>query len=531
MRRLVGWLAVALVGAAGTGLALASGGSGASAAGQACASVRARRELPPILALDPKPRAPRIFAIQFKQDLHNVTTYARFRTKIQCLLREYVLPYLARGRPNVVVFNEDVGLMTLGIGTRGAAARAAFGRPGGPSCEQEGEPCATLAALGAVTGAYSPQIAAYETRFGGAIRSPVAAFVGATDTTVRAFIQTFSEFARRYHIYMVGSTDLPPFTESHSPADIAIFHDPDYPRPPFVYVATGPKVYNHVFMWGPHDVRHSGPQVLRNVVASNLKVPLTPLEQEIGFSPGPSHGRAAVANLRPYQLPGSRARIGFATSLPAFEYGHLRPGVNPCSNTAVYYMPCLNRLGANLVLQDEANPGRWTGPDGSSAEKWQPLSWMLSTYRTVSDPAVRFDYNVTAMMVGNLADLPFDGQTAITQRGLTGAGCHYVGDRVFIPGQDLASLRRYVGSQPDFLAVAPWVVSDRSRQRLRSIGAQLAPGSGSRIEDDYVETAIVADLPVPVDRHRRDCVTTTPARFPAGSQRPARGPTASGPSG
>ena len=523
--------AVVLAGATCTGLALASGGSGPSAQGQTCASVRAQRERPPILALDPRPRAPRIFAMQFKQDLHNVTTYARFRTKIQCLLREYVLPYLARGRPNVVVFNEDVGLMTLGIGTRGAAARDAFGRNGGPSCEREGEPCATLAALGAVTAAYSPQISAYQARFHGAIRSPAAAFVGATDTTVRAFMQTFSGLAHRYHIYMVGSMDLPPFRESRAPADVAIFHDPDYPTPRFVYVATSPKVYNHVFMWGPHDVRHRGPQVLRNVVASNLKVPLTPLELQIGFSPGPSHGPAAVANLRPYDLPGTSARIGFATSLPAFEYGHPRPGVNPCSNAAVYYMPCLNRLGANLVIQDEANPGRWTGPDGASAEKWQPLSWMLSTYRTVSDPSVRFDYNVTAMMVGNLADLPFDGQTAITQRGLRGSGCHYIGNRRFIPGQDLRSLSQYVGNQPDFLAIAPWVVSDRSRAQLRAVGSELAPGSGSRMENDYVETAIVADLPVPVDRHRQDCVTTTPARFPAGRPPPARPATASGPSG
>lgn len=506
IRRLVALL-VAVTFAGGAWAALASGSRALAPRGHAgaCSGARARRELPPTLALDPRPRAPRIFAMQFKQDLHNVTTYARFRTKIECLLREYVLPHLAHGRPNVVVFNEDVGLMTLATGTRGAAARDAFGRRGSPSCEREGEPCATLAALGAVTAAYSPQIAAYESRFGGKISSPAAAFVGATDTTVRAFAQTFSELARRDHLYMVGSMDLPPFRESRSKKDIAIFHDPDYPAPPFVYVASSPKVYNHVFMWGPKIVRQRGPGVLRNVVASNLKVPLTPLEQEIGFSPGPSRGRAAVANLRPYHLPGTRARIGFATSLPAFEYGHLRPGVNPCSDTAVYYMRCLNRLGANLVLQDEANPGRWTGADGSSAEKWQPLSWMLSTYRAASDPSVRFDYNVTAMMVGNLADLPFDGQTAIAQRGLSGSGCHYIGDRRFIPGQDLRSLWRYAGDQPDFLAIAPWVVSDRSRKQLRAIGSQLAPGSGSRLENDYVETAIVADLPVPVDRHRQDC--------------------------
>jgi hypothetical protein len=505
IRRLAAVLGAALVGVVCSGLALASGEGYGHARRGVCASVRAHRELPPTLALDPRPRAPRIFAMQFKQDLRNVTTYQRFRTKIRCLLHEYVLPHLAGGRPNVVVFNEDVGLMTLGIGTRGAAARDAFGRRRSASCEGEGEPCATLAALGAVTAAYSPQIAAYESRFHGKIDSPVAAFVGATDTTVRAFVQTFSNLARRYHVYLVGSMDLPPFRESHSKADIATFHDPDRPTPPFVYVATSPRVYNHVFMFGPRDVRRTGPRVLRNVVAGNLKVPLTPLEVQIGFTPGPSQGRRAVANLRPYHLPGTRARIGFATSLPAFQYGHLHRGVNPCSNTAIYYMRCLSRLGANLVLQDEANPGRWTGPDGSSDEKWQPLSWMLSTYRTVSDPSVRFDYNVTAMMVGNLADLPFDGQTAITQRGLKGRGCHYIGNRKFIPGQDLRSLRQYTGNQKDFLAVAPWVVSDRSRKQLRAVGSELAPGSGSKLENDYAETAVVADLPVPVDRHRKRC--------------------------
>jgi hypothetical protein len=488
-------------GAVSTGMATAPNRTQAR-----CARVRASRELPATLALDPKPRAPRIFAIQFKQDLANVTTYAAFRTKIDCLLRDYVLPHLARRRPNMVVFNEDVGLMTLAVGTRGKAAREAFGRPDSPSCEGEGEPCATLAALGAVSAAYSPQISDYEARFGGAISSPVAAFVGATDTVVRAFVRTFSEEARRYGIYLAGSMDLPRFRQSSNRADVAMFHDPDYPPPKFVYVATSPKVYNEAFMWGPHDVRRTGPAVLRNVVARNLKVPLTPLENEIGFTPGPSRGPAAVANLRPYSLPGTRARIGFATSLPAFEYGNPH-GKNPCSDTSLYYMRCLNRLGANLVLQDEANPGRWTGPDGSSNEKWQPLSWMPSTYRTVSDPSVHFDYNVTAMMVGNLADLVFDGQTAITQRGLAGRGCHYIGDSRFVPGEDLASLRGYVGRRPRFLAIAPWVVGDRPRAALRAVGGELAPGSGSPREDQYVETAIVADLPVPVDRQRRDCVT------------------------
>ncbi len=82
--------------------------------------------------------------------------------------------------------------------------------------------------------------------------------------------------------------------------------------------------------------------------------------------------------------------MSFATSLPAFVYngGPVTPfaeappdGVDPCSDTSKYYMYCLEKLGTNLVMQDEANPGRWATPTG-----WQPLEWMSSTWRAVADP-------------------------------------------------------------------------------------------------------------------------------------------------
>jgi hypothetical protein len=486
---------------------LLSAASCAPAAARSCAGFYAHRSHSAILSLDPRAGSPRVFAMQYKQQAHNVVSYASFRTKIECMLRRYVLGHLARGRPNVVVFNEDVGLATLGIGSRGALARSLFTQPDGPACSRlgAGQPCGSIGALALLDAAYARQLAAYKARFG-SVGGLGKAFVAGTDTIVRGFMGTFSALAKRYRIYMIGSGDVTPFVQSSRPGDVATFADPDlHPRPASVYVATSPHVFNHVFMWGPHDVRHAGPEVMRNVVASNLKVPLTSLEVALGFTAGPSSGPAAVRNLRPYRLPGTSARIGFATSLPAFMWGSLPSGVNPCSNVSLYYMRCLSRLGANLVIQDEANPGAWTGPDGDGIEKWQPLSWMGSTYRTVSDPSVGFDYNVTAMMVGNLADLTFDGQSAITQRGLHGPGCHYIGNAAFVPGEDQAVFRRYAGSKPDFLALAPWVVPDGPRASLRAVGTALGPGSGSRKSDDYLETALVADLPFPVDRGRRGC--------------------------
>jgi glycerophosphoryl diester phosphodiesterase len=477
-----------------------------------CRSLRPATHLPALVSRDPAPRAPRVFAMQYKQELANVGSYASFRTKIECLIREYVRPRLAPGRPNVVAFNEDVGLMTIATGSRGANARALLGDPASaPSCESQGAPCGALAGLEAITAAYGQQYGAYTTRFpdmGAVERS----FVVPTDTFARGWMQTFSDMARRYGIYILGSNTQAPFRESRDPSEIAAFADPDLPQPPdSVYVATEGNVYNEAFMWGPRDVRREGPRPLRNVVAQNRKVPLTSLEEQLEISSGPSTGADAIANLMPYRLAGTRARLAFATSLPAFAFGHgidePPPQVDPCSNTELYYMRCLEQLGANVVIQDEANPGRWaaTQPGG-----WQPLEWMSSSWRHVADPSVSFDYNVTPFMVGHLADLVFDGQSSIAQRGRArGPGCNYVGTRRFQPDppeSDPPRYRRYAGRKGEFLAIAPWVKRRGSRDELRDVATKLAPGSGDELENDYVETAIVADLPFPVDRDRPGCV-------------------------
>jgi hypothetical protein len=66
-------------------------------------------------------------------------------------------------------------------------------------------------------------------------------------------------------------------------------------------------------------------------------------------------------------------------------------------------------------------------------------------------------------------------------------------------------MRRYAGRKREFLAIVPWVTADAPRDELRATAAALAPGSGSPLENDYVETAAIADLPFPVDRERRAC--------------------------
>ncbi len=464
---------------------------------------------------DPKGSGPRVFALQFEQQVRNVTTYDAFRKKVECMIREYVMPRRAHDRPNVVALNEDAGLMTLATGSRGGAARAIVNDPNAPSCEGAAVPCGVAAVIGAVQAGYADQIAAYKARFPG--MAPLAAtFVGGTDTFARGWMQTFSLLAKRYGVYILGSSDQPPFRESVDPKEVAEFADPDVKHAKTAFVATSGNAYNEAFMWGPKDVADEGPRPLRNVVASNRKVPLTPIEQTIQLTAGPKSGPDAIENLRPYRIPGTKARMTFATSLPAFVYdgGDVTPfgqapgaGIDPCSDTSKYYMYCLDELGANLIMQDEANPGRWATKPG---ETWQPLEWMSSTWRAVADPTVHFDYNVTAHMVGNLADLPFDGQTAITERGLgrrapDGSGCNYVGNSKFLPGQDESEYKVYAGPKTEFLGLAPWVRGDGPRAKLRAVGSALAPASSDPLANRYVETAVVADLTFPPDRSRPFC--------------------------
>jgi len=102
----------------------------------------------PIVSYDAKPGAPRVFAMQFRQDPRKVVTYATFRRAIDCMLRTDVVPRLAHGRPNLVVFTEDIGLMTGATGTRGATARALWSKGGDASgCAGMPSPCQALAGL------------------------------------------------------------------------------------------------------------------------------------------------------------------------------------------------------------------------------------------------------------------------------------------------------------------------------------------------------------------------------------------------
>jgi hypothetical protein len=357
-----------------------------------------------------------------------------------------------------------------------------------------------VAAIGQLNASYAPQVAAYQAMFG-PIDPRKEVFVAATDTFVRGFVIPMSQLAQSYHVYVVACANMAPYRETHNRAEVAIFGDPadatttgPTAADPTAYVATSQQVYNTTFLWGPKDVHPSNPDGERNLLFKNEKVPLTSLESSLlDLDEGPAGGPAAIANARGYVLDGFH--LGFATSLPAFTYGYPfggKPPAHPCADVALTYMSCMNSLGVNTVIQAEANPGRWAADAGDGV--WQPLEWMSSAWRAVTDPTVHFRYAINPMLVGNLFDLSFDGQSSIVERG--SANSHrafYVGDATAQAGDPEADWV-YAGAKPQFLALAPWVMGNAPRATLEAEAARLSAGSGSAQENDYVETAVYADL-------------------------------------
>jgi len=389
----------------------------------------------------------RAFAVGNLHGLGYIESYEDFTAEMRRLM-DMVGPDLA-AHDNLVVFGEDVGLPAAFLGSRGAQARAASG---------------ALEAFVAVAVAYEPILDHYRAKY------PAVSFnrqisLALTDTMARAFFGAFPPLAKERGVYLSACTLLPKLVTSEEPEDIELFGDPDVEDEPFVYLAAGPEVYNVCYLWGPDGAE----------IGSSRKVNLVSLEGPEMLDLAPE----SLENVVAYDLP--FGRVAIAISLDAFKPA---------------YVGHLNALGAEIVLQNDANPGRWaiTQPKSDhilpqEGDIWQPEEWRDSTIRMVEHPDyASIQYNVCPMIVGNLFDIPFDGQSSITAREVP-AG---------------TPTRGYIGdaAQGRFLALAPWAADDppgdlaERRAALTAIGEALAPGSGDPRENGYRENIVWADLQV-----------------------------------
>jgi hypothetical protein len=362
---------------------------------------------------------------------------------------------------------------------------------------------------------------------------------------VRAFVQTFSALARRYHTTVAAGGLLPLLTSAEQcaangyrgwvacpgwratsdPAALAALSDPDLRGTRQVYEALTPTVSNATFFFAPdgrlYDVQP--------------KVNLTPVELELGWQAAPP---STIHPIRLYDRSGRvvrGVRIGDAISLDAFEHASV---MRPCSDPQAY-VSCLAREHVNLLLQPDfndatANCASWADYQSACRQTpvWQPLEWMFSSWYDLEARRPgggylypSFRYAVNPLMVGNIYDITGDGQTGIfARKDRRARRGFYIGDSGAAQGpypdptgtDSLSSpaaptsLRALDGPKRGFLAELRWVlagtVADRDNPSLAAGNAAslesctdgLAPGSGVQTgpcaENAYLPGAIVANL-------------------------------------
>ena len=142
----------------------------------------------------------------------------------------------------------------------------------------------------------------------------------------------------------------------------------------------GPELYNQAVLIGPDG----------KVLGAWDKVHLTADEGPLGMIDGKLQDLVTVST--------PVGDIGVATSLDAFKQDVIGQ---------------LEKTGTTVFLQPDANAALWTGEEhGTSTHRPQPEAWLDSSWSVVQkSPTIR--YAVNPMVVGNLFDVGFDGQSAI----------------------------------------------------------------------------------------------------------------------
>lgn len=379
----------------------------------------------------------RVFVVGHAFSLEDAASLEHFEVSFLEDMRR-IAPCLSGTRPNLVLFPEDSGLVAWFAGRRALLARGA------------GD---TETAFNAMYAGWFRQVDEYRRRFPG-ISAARALTLAVGDPAWRAMDRTFGGIAKRYGIWVVTSANVPYVEKRGDEDSVDLFRDPDAPDGSPAYVATRPDCFNAALLYGPDG----------ELAGRIDKVFLTETEEDsLDLTP------ASLEGVGVFSLP--FGKVGAAISRDAF------------------YAPFLQRLedvGAELVTQPEAWSG-WTVEDSQGG--WLP-DVILASGWTHTQKYRGFRHNAAPMLVGNLFDLVFDGQTWLTQKAT--------------PDQEP---RAFVGSRPlrGWLELGPWTFPDpveaepgldlAARQsRLRALGDALAPGSGDEREGRYARSVIGADL-------------------------------------
>lgn len=335
---------------------------------------------------------------------------------------EAARPHLSATQPNLVVLTELNGLPLV---LRGGALAAATGK------------FEWAAALLLVQHLPEALPILLRTALSGERVSPIRALqLARANENVSLYLRTCQALAREYGVYLVsGSAPMPHYR----------LHGDQLQR-------EGSALYNQTAIFGPGG----------ELIGTADKVHLTPDEEQGGVDLSPGD----LSALRVFPTPAGD--LGVAISLDAFRADVISQ---------------LVAGGCTVLLQPDANGSPWTGKEGiypaGQTPRDQPLAWLESSWQVTNRGQIR--YAVNPMVVGNLLDLSFDGQSAITG-----------------PDDEGLPPRSYALTPPrsGFLALLPWV-EDGPPEELRETGKQLAAHSGHPRENAYLSGVIHADLTLP----------------------------------
>ncbi len=398
---------------------------------------------------------------------------------------------------DLVAFPEDLGLMAVFTGQRGAQARQAG---------------SVTEAIVAVLAAYAPQTAYYEVRFPalGARGVPTRLLaVAATDTFARVAVESYAEIAARYHVWLEGGVNMaqdwhvvcvskatmPPLAggvgcDEENPAKVAALRSPDEPARTYAYEATTDRASNMALVFDPEG----------RLVSKQVKEYLTPVELpgQLDLLPG-----AVLTGVS--ALPTPVGTLGFVTSKDAWM-----PDVTAR----------LDQEHAELLVQPEF----FVGDTVSSQGPWAPDTIQGAGYSDVlRHPSI--GSLVLPELTGNLYDLSADNQQAIAVKPRAG-----VRPRGFLVGQPPST---------GYLRVGDWVARDplsaaettaRRRRRLGAAGERLLPDPANPAcpspqargvcRGGQVEDVIHADVEVGVHRPLRRAPRHRRGRTPFTVNRP-----------
>jgi hypothetical protein len=390
-----------------------------------------------------------------------------------------VASHLRSDGRNLVVWPEDLGLWAALAGQRGAEARSSGSLVG---------------AVVSLFTSYAPQMAYY----GGVYPQVAARFpqvrllaLALTDTFARTAVETFSELAAKYHVWLEAGVNMtqawhvvcrtdehPPQQpcDEQNPAKVQTLGDPEEPARGYVYEATSPRVSNMALVFDPDG----------KLVSKQVKNYVTP--SEVGQDEGVVAALDLVPgaiwdDLGPVRTP--VGTLGFVTSKDAWM-----PDV----------VDKLEEQHVDLLIQPEF----FSGDLATTSGMWAADTLKASTYGDVlRHPG--FSAAVVPSAVGSVFDFSADEQSHIAERGSRVAK--------WLIGQPPA---------PGLTAVTPWVVPDPirpdepipvRRKRLGEAGKKLAPGSGVPCPDPakpgpcelgHVETVLWKDVPVGFPDYKRN---------------------------